>query len=185
MKIPRKIFCAWWRIFNAFLSTCAIVFHITHGKNNTRKCDTEGFVPVASLHGVVGLPNCFVRYLIGRTGKRWSIAYINEKWIYASTFLACTIKECAILRKVLHVTLTCPFIYWCSRTANIKWNPQVWHSPLNSAEINCFPASTEIISEFHHPNSSMIPDMDWNISSLYITSSVVIFSIPWSFEILD
>ena len=37
-----------------FLSTCVIAFLTTHGQNNMRKCDTEGFVPVASLNGVVG-----------------------------------------------------------------------------------------------------------------------------------
>ena len=38
-------------------------------KNKTRKCDTEGFVPVASLCGVVGSPSSFIISLIGRTGK--------------------------------------------------------------------------------------------------------------------
>ena len=37
--------------------------------HQTRKCDTEGFVPVASLCGVFGLPSSFIRSLIGRTGK--------------------------------------------------------------------------------------------------------------------
>ena len=36
---------------------------------NTRKYDTEGFVPVASLYGVVGSPSLFIRSLICRTGK--------------------------------------------------------------------------------------------------------------------
>ena len=52
-KIPQKPFCAWWRIFNVFVSTCAVAFRKTHGKNNTHKWYTEGFVPVASLCGVV------------------------------------------------------------------------------------------------------------------------------------
>ena len=34
-----------------------------------RKYDTEGFVPVASLCGVVGSPSTFIKYLISRTGK--------------------------------------------------------------------------------------------------------------------
>ena len=41
------------RMFNVFVSTCAVAFCTTHGKNNTRKCDTEGFLPVASLCGEV------------------------------------------------------------------------------------------------------------------------------------
>ena len=40
-----------------------------YGKPTTRKCDTEGFVPVASLNGVVGSPSLFIRSLIGRNGK--------------------------------------------------------------------------------------------------------------------
>ena len=35
----------------------------------THKCDTEGFVPVASLCGVVGSPSSFIRSFIGRTVK--------------------------------------------------------------------------------------------------------------------
>ena len=110
-KIQRKTFCACWRIFNAILSTCTVAFCTTHGQNNTRKCYTEGFIPVASLNGVVGSPSLFIRYLIGRTRKIWSVVYINEKWIYVSKTLACTIRECAIVHNVLHVTWTCPFIY--------------------------------------------------------------------------
>ena len=34
-----------------------------------RKFDTESFVPVASLNGVVGLPSSFNRFLIDITGK--------------------------------------------------------------------------------------------------------------------
>ena len=48
---------------------CAVAFHTTHGQNNTLKCDTEGFVPVASLYGVVGSTSLFIRSLIGRTVK--------------------------------------------------------------------------------------------------------------------
>ena len=48
---------------------CAVPFFTTHGQNNMRKCDTEDFVPVASLNGVVGLLSSFIRYLIDRTGK--------------------------------------------------------------------------------------------------------------------
>ena len=49
--------------------TCAVAFCTTHGKNDTHKCDTEGFVSVAVLNGVVSSPSLFIRYLIGRTGK--------------------------------------------------------------------------------------------------------------------
>ena len=38
-------------------------------QNKTRKCDTEGFVPVANLYGVVGYPSSFIRYFIGSTGN--------------------------------------------------------------------------------------------------------------------
>ena len=93
-------FCAWWRIFNVFVSTCAVAFRTTHGKNKTRKCDTEGFVPVASVCGVVGSPPSFIRSLIGRTGKIWSVVYINAKWTYTSGTLACTIRACATVHNV-------------------------------------------------------------------------------------
>ena len=167
-------FCAWWRMFNAFFSTCAVSFRTINGQNNTRKCDTEGFVSVASLCGVVGSPFLFIRSLIGRTGNIWSVVYINAKWIYASKNLACTIRECATVRNVLHVTSTSPLISWYSGDANVKWTPQVWHSSYNSVEVNCVPAYAEIISKSHHPNWSISPNMYWNISSLSITSSVVI-----------
>ena len=54
---------------------CAVAFLRTHRQNNTRKCDTEGFVPVASLNGVVGLSSLFIISLIGRTGK-YDLYYI-------------------------------------------------------------------------------------------------------------
>ena len=76
-KMPRNPFCAWWCMFNVFVSTCAVAFRTTHEQNKTRKCDTEVFVPVASLCGVVGSPSSFIRSLIGRTGKIWSVVYIN------------------------------------------------------------------------------------------------------------
>ena len=34
-KMPRNPFCAWWRIFNLFVWTCAIAFCTTHGQNKT------------------------------------------------------------------------------------------------------------------------------------------------------
>ena len=53
----------------AFVPTCAVDLCTTHGQNNTRECYTEGFVPVASLNGVVESLSSFIIYLIGRTGK--------------------------------------------------------------------------------------------------------------------
>ena len=151
-KIPRNPFCAWWRMFNVFVSTYAVAFRTTHGQNKTFKCYTEGFVPVASLYGVVGSPSSFIRSLIGRTRKMWSVVYINVKWTYTYGTLACTIRACATVRNVLQVTSTCPFISWCSGAANIKRTPRVWNSSLNSVKVNCVPASAEILSKSHHPN---------------------------------
>ena len=53
----------------------ALAFRTTYGENNAREFDTEGFVPVASLNGVVG---SFIRSLIGRTRKILSLIYINK-----------------------------------------------------------------------------------------------------------
>ena len=126
------LFCAWWSMFNVFVSMCAVAFFTTHEQNNTRKCDTEGFVPVASLCGVVGLPSSIIRSLIGITGNIWSDVYINVKWTCASGTLVCTIRECATVRNVLRVTSTCPFISWYSGAANFNQTPQIWHYYLNS-----------------------------------------------------
>ena len=138
-KDTEKPFCAWWRIFNAFVATCAVAFRTTHGQNDTRMCDTEGFSPVTSLNGVIGSPSLFIRYLIGSARKIWSVVYMNAKWIYASKNIACTISECAIVRNVLHVTSTFLLIYQCSGAANVKWTPQVWHASWNSVEGNFVP----------------------------------------------
>ena len=54
-----------------------------------------------------------------------------------------------------NVTSTCPFISWCLVSANIKWTPQVWHSSLNSVEVNCIPASDEILYKSYHPSLSI------------------------------
>ena len=151
---------------------------ITHGQNNTRKCDTEGFLPVASLCFVFGSPSLFIRSLIGRTRKLWSVVYTNVKWTYTSGTLAFTIRECATVRNVHYVTSTFPFISWCSGATNVKQTPQVWHSSLNSVEVNCVPASAEILSKSHHPNWLIYPNLDRNISSFSIISYVVIFSVP-------
>ena len=57
-------------MFNVFLPTCAVDFFTTHEKNKTGKCDIEGFVPVASLNGVVGSSSSFIKSLISNTWKR-------------------------------------------------------------------------------------------------------------------
>ena len=104
----------------------------------------EQIVLVASLYGVVESPSLFIRYLIGRTGKIWSVVFINAKWIYTYETISCTIIECEIVRSVLHATSTCLFIYWCSGAANVKWTLQVWYSCLNSVEVNCVTASEKM-----------------------------------------
>ena len=147
-------------------------------KNNTRECDTEGLLPVAILNGVVGSPSSFIRSLIGRTGKMWSVVYMTAKWIYALKTLSCTIRECEVVSNVIHVTLTCLFIYCCSGAANVKWTPRFWNYSLNSVKINFDHPSAEILFKSHHPNSSFFTNLDWNISSLSITSSLENFSIP-------
>ena len=136
------------------------------------------FLPVASLNGVVGSPSLFIRSLIGSTRKIWSVVYINAKWIYSSETLACTISYCEIVRNFLHFTSACLLILWCSGSANIKWTPWVWISYFNSVEVNIVPAFDEIISKSHQPNWSIFPNLDWSISNLSITYSVVILYIP-------
>ena len=121
----------------------------------THKYGIEGLVPVASLNGVVGSPSLFIRYLICWTGKIVSVVYINEKWINSSKTSACTVRECAIVRNVLHVTLTCQFISWCSGAVNVKWTPWVWHSSLKFIEVNCDPESAEMFLMSHHLNYSI------------------------------
>ena len=138
--------CVLWIVFNVFFPSSALAFRTTHGKNNTRKCDTEGFVPDASLNGVVGSLSLFIRSLIGITVKIWYVVYINEKVIYASKTFACTISEFENVRNVLHVTSTFTFISWCYGAANVKWTPCVWHAYWNSVELNCVYADTQFTS---------------------------------------
>ena len=103
------------------------------------------FCTFSSWNVVVRFPSSFIRSLIGSTGNKWYVVYINAKWIYASETLACTIRECTTLRNVLHVTLTCLFISWCYGAGNVKLTPRVWHSSLDFVELKCVPASYEII----------------------------------------
>ena len=67
-----------------------ISFPYNTRKKNTCKCDTEGFVLVASLYGLFWSPYSFIRSLIGRTRKIWSVIYIHAKLVYAYDTLACT-----------------------------------------------------------------------------------------------
>ena len=51
------------------MSMLTLALQTTHAQNNTHICDTEGFVPAASLNGLVVVPFSFIRYLMCRTGK--------------------------------------------------------------------------------------------------------------------
>ena len=66
-------------MFNDFVPTCVVAFHTTHGQNNKRKYDIEGFIPVESLYGVAGLPSLFIRSLIGINREILYDVYINAK----------------------------------------------------------------------------------------------------------
>ena len=72
-KMPQKPFCDWWWIFNASMSTFSVDSSTRYGQNKIGGFDTEGFVPVLSLCGVVGSPYLFTKCLIGRTGNIWSL----------------------------------------------------------------------------------------------------------------
>ena len=54
------------------------------------------------LNRVVCSDSLFIRSLIVITRKILYAVYINAKWIHASKTLACTIRECAIVRNVLY-----------------------------------------------------------------------------------
>ena len=56
-------------MFNSFLPTYAVAFHTQHGQNKTYKSDTEDFLPVASLNGVVGSPSSFIKSFIDSAGN--------------------------------------------------------------------------------------------------------------------
>ena len=61
-------------MFNVFVPTCAVDFYTTCEQNQTRKYDTEVFVHVVSLNGVVGLPSLFIGSLIGGT-RKYDLSY--------------------------------------------------------------------------------------------------------------
>ena len=75
IKDTTKKNCYWWHMFNAFVPTLAVAFCTTNGKNKTRKCNIEGFIPVASLNVVVLPPSSFIKYLIGSTRNILSDVY--------------------------------------------------------------------------------------------------------------
>ena len=110
--------------------------------------------------------------------KMWSDININTKWIHASKTLAFTIRESVILLNILHVTLTCLFISWFSGATNVEWTLRVWNYYLNPVKVNCNPASAKMISKSHQTNLPIFSNLDRNISSLSITCSVEIFSLP-------
>ena len=176
--MPWKPFCDWWRTFNDFVSTCAVYFRTRHGQNKTHMFDTEGFLPVESLCGVVGSPSWFTIFLIGITVSIWSVIYIDTKCIHSSETRMFTIIECEIVHNVCHVTSTCSFISWWYGAANDITTLRTERSSWNSLELNCVPALVWIIYISQQSNPPTFPNLAWNIYSLYMTSSVVIFSIP-------
>ena len=184
-KIPRKPFCDQWHIFNSFVSKCAVAFHTTYGKNKAHEFDNEGFIPVDSLCGVVGLPSWFTKCLIVITVNIWSVVYINAICIYLSETCACTIIKYARVRNVCHVTSTQPLISWWSGDVNANLKPHIERPYRNPLEVNWLSESVWLLSISHHPNSHNFPDLAWNISSLSMTSSVVIFSIPSNYGIME
>ena len=58
-----------------------------------RKCDTEGFAPVANLNGVVGSSFLFIRYLIGRNGKIVSVLMYTTDHIFPVLLVKDLINE--------------------------------------------------------------------------------------------
>ena len=123
MRITQKPLCDWWHMFNAFVSTCAFVFHKIYEKYIMRRFDTGGLVPVSSLCGIVGSPPWFIKCLIGKTGNIWWVVYTNAKCMYYYKTRVYTILECVIVFNVCHVTSTWPFIYWWYIGANLGRTP--------------------------------------------------------------
>ena len=172
-------------MFNAFVSTCAVAFFTTHGKNKMRSFDNEDLFPVASLCGVVVSPYWFTKCFIGITGSIWAVMYINEKCIYYSETRVCNIIECAIVLNVRHVTSSWLIISWWSGAANDCLNPHIERPSEKFFKVICVTAPVWILSVYHYPNSSTFPNIAWNIYILSLNYSVVIFSITQSFVILE
>ena len=177
MKIPWKLFCDWCHIFHAFLYMCAVSFLTTHWQNTTRRFYTEGFIQYNSLCCVVGSPYWFIKSLICKTGNVLWVMYINKKCKYFPKTRVCTMIEYAILRNVLHVTSTWLLISWWSGAVTVSHTTCTDRPSWNSLDVSCVPASVWISFESHHSNASSFHDLSRKISSLYITSSVLIFSI--------
>ena len=175
----------WWRIYKAFVSTFLVAFCTTHRQNKTHGFYTEGFVPVTSLCGVVGSPSWFTKCLIGRIGNIWSVMYINARCIYLSESHAFTIIDCVVVCNFRHITSTWPLIYWWSGASNAILTPCIERPSWNSLEANFVPVLYWTIYISHQPNLSTLPYLEWNISSFSITSLVMIFSTPCSFEVLE
>ena len=150
--IPQKPFCDWWRIFNAFVSTCAVAFHTTHVQNKTHRFDTKILVPVSSLCGVVCSTSWFTKCLVGSIVNIWSSVYINARCIYSSETCTYTMIECTIDRNVQHVTSTWSFIYWWSGAANTWCTTRTERPSWNSLEVNWVPVSFWILYISHKPN---------------------------------
>ena len=170
MKILQKPFCAWWYIFNAFVPTFMVAFRTTYGQNNTRKCATEVFLPVTILNDAVGSLSLFIKSLNGSTGNMICCIHSYE--------INIRFQNSCMYHQWMYVTSTCPLFPWCYRYSNFKWISRVLHQSLNYMEGKSVPASAEIISKYHQPNLSIFLNLDWSISNLSITYSVVFLSIP-------
>ena len=123
----------------------------------------------------------FTKFLIGKKGNIWSVVYINSKCMYLLETRLCTIIECVIVWNVRHVTSTLPLISWWFGASNESCAPNKERPSWKSLGLNCGPELVWILYKSHYPNSSTFKNISWNISSLSITSSEVIFSIPYRF----
>ena len=151
-EIPQNPFYDWWHMFNAFPSKYAVVFCTNHRQNRTHKFNTEGFLPDASMCGVVGSLSWFTKVLIGRIRNMFWVVYIHAKCIYSYETCAYTIIECAIVNKVQHITSTCTFISWWSDASKVRHTTRTEILSWNSFEVNCVLESVWILSKFHQPN---------------------------------
>ena len=177
-KIPKKPFCDWLSMFNTFPSMCAVIFCTTHGQNVTGGFDTEGLLTVSSLCVIVGSLSWFIKCLIGKTGKMGWVVYIHAKCMYSYETHTFTIIECEIVRNVHHVTSTWLWISWWSGDSNVRRTPCTERPSWNSLEVNFIPSSVCICSKSHYSNLSNFPNLDWKMSILSMTYSVVKFSVP-------
>ena len=131
MNTPWKPFCGWLCMFNALLSMCNIDSCTTHGQNRTRGFDTEGYLLVASLFGLVDFTYWFTKFLIGKTENMWWVVYINANFMYSSKTNVYTIIACLIVRNVCRITSTWPLVIWFSVAFNVSCNPRTQRPSLN------------------------------------------------------